>query len=260
MPSTGEHELALARDIGIADEAPVSHENFRQWVIEDNFCSGRPNWDCVGAQFTADVHLYEQMKLRILNAGHQLIANAGELLSIESISGCMKHRLIHDYFVTVGNEEIAPHIKDLKNMTAANYVKLISKRFSNPNVVDTVRRVAFDGSSRHPGFVLPILKDAVEAGTAISGLVLSQAIWARMCAGIRENGTIISDNDPCWSDLGRLAIEAKRKPVLWLDQNQFYGDLGSNGYIREEFSIWFDRIWSVGVEQTLEIYLQRENL
>ncbi|XPE25182.1 hypothetical protein ACNKHM_08455 [Shigella sonnei] len=30
-------------------------EPFRQWVIEDNFVNGRPDWDKVGAQFVADV-------------------------------------------------------------------------------------------------------------------------------------------------------------------------------------------------------------
>jgi mannitol-1-phosphate/altronate dehydrogenase len=34
-------------------------ESFRQWVIEDDFCAGRPDWDRVGATFTDDVHAYE---------------------------------------------------------------------------------------------------------------------------------------------------------------------------------------------------------
>jgi hypothetical protein len=51
-------------------------------VIEDAFCAGRPDWDRVGATFTSDVHAYEMMKIRILNAGHQVLANAGELLSV----------------------------------------------------------------------------------------------------------------------------------------------------------------------------------
>ena len=33
------HGLDLARGLGIADAAPVTHENFRQWVIEDDFCA-----------------------------------------------------------------------------------------------------------------------------------------------------------------------------------------------------------------------------
>jgi mannitol 2-dehydrogenase len=31
--------------LGIEDAAPVTHENYRQWVIEDAFCAGRPDWD-----------------------------------------------------------------------------------------------------------------------------------------------------------------------------------------------------------------------
>ncbi|MCB1409903.1 MAG: mannitol dehydrogenase family protein, partial [Rhodobacteraceae bacterium] len=82
VPATGPAELALAQGFGIDDQVPVTHENFRQWVIEDDFCAGRPDWDRVGATFTADVHDYEAMKIRILNAGHQVIANPGEVLSV----------------------------------------------------------------------------------------------------------------------------------------------------------------------------------
>jgi mannitol 2-dehydrogenase len=51
----------------------------------------RPDWDRVGATFTDDVHDYEAMKIRILNAGHQVLANAGELLSVPTIADCMAH-------------------------------------------------------------------------------------------------------------------------------------------------------------------------
>lgn len=74
VPATGPNELKLVRELGIEDNAPVTHENFRQWVIEDDFCAGRPDWDKVGATFTDLVHDYETMKIRILNAGHQVIA------------------------------------------------------------------------------------------------------------------------------------------------------------------------------------------
>ena len=260
VPSTGERELALAHDVGIADEVPVSHENFRQWVIEDKFCSGRPNWERVGAQFTNDVYLYEKMKLRILNAGHQLIANAGELLSIELISGCMRHKLIGDYFAKVANEEIAPHVKNLPDMNVQNYVKLVTERFSNVNILDTVRRVAFDGSSRHTGFVLPIIRDAIDAETPVSGLLLSQAIWARMCAGWRENGTEIIENDPFWEQLNLKAIEAKDAPLIWLEQDHIYGDLVLNSAVRNEFTVWSESIWSEGIERTLFKYLKGQTL
>ena len=51
VPATGEKELELVKEFGIDDAVPVTHENFRQWVIEDHFCAGRPQWEQAGATF-----------------------------------------------------------------------------------------------------------------------------------------------------------------------------------------------------------------
>ena len=256
VPATGAKELALARELGIEDAVPVTHENFRQWVIEDDFCAGRPDWDRVGATFSEDVHVYEGMKIRILNGGHQIIANAGEILSVETISGCMEHPLIGSYFRKVATEEIVPHVQPVPGMTPSAYVSLIERRFSNPRIVDTTRRVAFDGSSRHPGFVLPIIRTALNAGRPIAGLALAEAFWARMCAGTREDGTVIQPNDPKWHDLVMVATRASESPQAWLDQRQLYGDLADRPELQALFAHWLRMIWSDGAEAAMLAYLR----
>ena len=158
----------MARELGIDDAAPVTHEHFRQWVIEDNFCAGRPDWDKVGAVFTDAVHDYEAMKIRILNAGHQVLANAGELLGLATILNCMAHPVIQEFVLKVERDEIAPYVKPVPGAALA-YVGLIASRFANPAILDTTRRVAFGGSSRHAGFVLPVLRDALAAGVRLKG-------------------------------------------------------------------------------------------
>ena len=90
VPATTDQVISQCNALGVDDRAPVSHENFRQWVIEDDFCAGRPPVEQVGVTLTGDVHGYEAMKLRILNGGHQLLANAGEVLNIPTISACMQ--------------------------------------------------------------------------------------------------------------------------------------------------------------------------
>ena len=200
VPATGPRELALAREFGIDDAVPVTHENFRQWVIEDDFCAGRPHWDRVGATFSDRVHDYETMKLRMLNAGHQILANPGEILSVETISDCMAHPLIGTLFRKVQIEEIVPHVNPVPDATPEAYLDLLVRRLSNPAIVDTTRRVAFDGSSRHPGFVLPILRDGLRTGAPVQGLALVEALWARMCEGTREDGSVIEPNDPSWDN------------------------------------------------------------
>ena len=94
VPRTGEVEVNIVRNLGIEDQVPVSHEDFRQWVIEDKFCMGRPPWEKVGVQFSDNVHGYEDQKIRILNGGHQILANVAELLSIETVRDAMKNKKI----------------------------------------------------------------------------------------------------------------------------------------------------------------------
>ena len=255
VPATGDKELALAKSFGIDDAAPVTHENFRQWVIADDFCAGRPPWEKVGATLTHEVHAYEAMKIRLLNGGHQLLSNAGEVLSIAFMSDCMQHELIGDYFRKVARTEIAPQVKPVPGMTPAAYVDLIDDRFSNPEIIDTVRRVAFDGSSRQTGFVLPVLRDALAGGGEIAGLALSQAIWARMCAGTREDGSVIAANDPMWDDLNKAARAAKADPMVWLAQRTLYGDLADNARFSTAFASALTRIWSDGLTAVLTDYL-----
>jgi len=254
VPATGPKEIELARAFGIDDAAPVTHENFRQWVMEDNFCQGRPDWDKVGAQFSDNVHGYEAQKIRILNAGHQVIVNAAELLGIETISAAMADPAIHALFRKVELEEIAPHVVPVPGMTPEQYVDLIDRRFSNPAIVDTVRRVAFDGSSRHPGFVLPTVRDALAAGAPVEGLALVEAAWARMCAGQREDGTPIEPNDPFWDDLTAVAQTARDTPRAWLEMRHLYGDLADQPRFAEAFARWLRMIWAEGTETALRAY------
>ena len=256
VPATGPAELELARDMGIADAAPVTHENFRQWVIEDAFCNGRPEWEEVGATLTRSVHDYESMKLRILNAGHQVLANAGELLGLETIADCMAHPLVSDFLQKVHRDEIAPFVLAVPAMSASEYVNLIVRRFANPEIRDTTRRVAFDGSSRHPGFVLPSIRDGLASGTPVEGLALVEAVWARMCAGTREDGSTIEPNDPYWSDLTERAAASRQNPSAWLAMSHIYGDLALSGVFSDSFAHWLTMIWDEGLEAAINAYLE----
>ena len=254
VPATGPKEMALAKSLGIDDAAPVTHENFRQWVIEDHFCAGRPDWDKVGATFSDHVKDYERMKIRILNAGHQVIADSAEILGIETISAATTHPKINALFRKVELKEIVPHVTPVPGMTPEQYVGLIERRFSNPAIVDTVRRVAFDGSSRHPGMVLPPVRDGLAGGTPIEGLALVEASWARLCEGTRENGSRIEPNDPFWSDLTAKAAAAKANPRAWLEMRNTYGDLADQPRFADAFMKWLTMIWKDGIEAAIDAY------
>ena len=259
VPATGEKEIKLAQSFGVDDVSPVTHENFRQWVTEDDFCAGRPEWSKVGVTFSQDVHSFETMKLRILNGGHQIIAMAGELIGIETIAKTMADPLIRNLLTEVVKSEIAPHVKAVSGMTPDQYLDLIERRFSNPEIEDTTRRVAFDGSSRQPGFLFPSIRDGLAKGTPIDGLALSTAMWCKYCEGKREDGSAIEPNDPHWQALNRAAIEASSDPMNWLKQRQYYGELGDDVRFASAFSAWLRLLQTAGVHGAINAYLSADN-
>ena len=256
VPRTGEIEIDIVRNLGIEDLAPVSHEDFRQWVIEDKFCKGRPPWEKVGVQFSDNVHGYEDQKIRILNGGHQILSNAAELLNIETVRDAMKNKMIVSLLEKIEKDEIIPHIKPVPGYTPLEYYELIASRFSNPSIQDTTRRVAFDGSSRHAGFLVPSIKDGIKHNISIIGLSLAEALWARMCEGTREDSSIIEPNDPHWKKLNACAKKSKENPLEWLEQLEIYGDTSKDDKFRDYFSKWLKMIYQEGVENTLNEYLK----
>lgn len=258
VPATGPKEVALARSLGIGDNVPVTHEPFRHWVTEDDFCAGRPEWDRLGVVMTEDVHRFETMKLRVLNGGHQIVANAGDLLGIETIAEAMVHPLISALLRKVEAEEILPQIDPVPGFTPVEYLSLVEQRFANPRIVDTTRRVAFDGSSRHQGFLVPSLRDRLVDGAPVEGLALVEALWARYCFGIREDGSKIEANDPIWDALMARAATARQDPSIWLDQRFIYGDTAKGEAFRTAFSRHLIRIHESSVSIAIKAYLEGE--
>jgi mannitol 2-dehydrogenase len=257
VPATGPHEVALAQSFGIDDAAPITHENFRQWVIEDHFCAGRPDWDRAGATFAADVHAHETMKIRILNGGHQVICGAGELMGLGTIAATMAHPGIRAMFHRIAKQEIAPHVAAVPDKTPQAYIDLIARRFANPEIADTTRRVAFDGSSRHSGFIVPSIRDGLARGTPVDGLALVSAIWSRYCLGRTEDGVEIAPNDPAWPALQAAAIKAQDSPVAWLEQRSVYGDLKDAPRFVVAFGDAYAQLQTAGLEATIEAYAQQ---
>ena len=169
---------------------------------------------------------------------------------------CMKNSLLGPLFKKVILNEVAPHVKAVPSITPENYVDLVHKRFSNPKIIDTTRRVAFDGSSRQPGFLIPSIRDGLANATPIDGLALIQASWARMCEGTREDGTLIEPNDPFWDELQANAKAARSNPSVWLEMSQIYGNLAKEPQFANSFKTWLGIIWNQGLDKAIEIYLE----
>lgn len=255
-PATGPRERAMAADFGLGhDPVPVTCEPFRQWVLEDDFPSGRPAFEKVGVTLTSHVHSFEMMKIRILNGGHATIAYPGGLMDIEFVHEAMANPLIRGLLDKVEGDEIIPCIPPVPGTDLADYYRLIVERFSNPEVADTERRLCLDGSNRQPKFIIPSIRDALAAGGSVEGLALVSALWCRYCYGHTDSGTPIPPNDPDWEALVARSKAAKDRPAAWLEMTTVYGDLGNDGRFAAPFERHLNRLWAVGTQQTLAEFL-----
>ncbi|MBE7619105.1 mannitol dehydrogenase family protein [Komagataeibacter sp. FXV2] len=138
---------------GLDDRIPVFCEDFIQWVIEDKFCAGRPEFDAVGVQFTDNVHPYEEVKLRMLNASHSLLGLSGVLSGYRIVSDIMTDM----YEVALVERYLAydaePLLSAPPGMALQEYGALLLRRFRNHAISDQLLRIASDSTSKLQMFV-----------------------------------------------------------------------------------------------------------
>ncbi|MFN5999669.1 MAG: mannitol dehydrogenase family protein [Paracoccaceae bacterium] len=255
-PATGPREREMAASLGLGDDpVPVTCEPFRQWVLEDNFPSGRPAFEKVGVTLTPHVHNFEMMKIRILNGGHATIAYPGGLMDIEYVHEAMANPLIKGLLDKIEINEIIPYIPPVPDTNLGDYYRLIVERFSNPEVADTERRLCLDGSNRQPKFIVPSIRDALAAGGSVEGLALVSAMWCRYCYGETDSGTPIPPNDPDWDALVTRSTAAKARASAWLEMTTVYGDLGQDPVFASAFERHLTRLWSLGTQRVLTEFI-----
>jgi len=255
-PATTQRERdSIVNNFQVSDEVPVFCEDFIQWVLEDNFPLGRPALEKVGVEFVEDVTPYENMKIRILNGGHAVIAYISGLLDIDLSYEAMRDPLVLEYLRKVEKDEIIPNVPAVPNTNIAQYYKKIEERFSNPKIEDSIRRLCLDGTNRQPKFIIPTIADCIKNNIDFKGLALESALWCRYCYGTTESGATIEANDPNWDELHDIALKAKDNPTLWLDMKSIYGEIGMNSKFRDYFTKSLTALHTKGVRAVVQEYI-----
>ncbi|RMF14876.1 MAG: mannitol dehydrogenase family protein [Gammaproteobacteria bacterium] len=172
------HREWLKAATGLEDAWPVVCEPFTQWVLEDDFCNGRPEWEKAGVQFVSDVTPYELMKLRLLNASHSAMAYLGLLAGYRYTHDVMADPLFSDFIRAYMDEDATPVLGDVPGMDLDGYKQTLIERFGNPQMGDLLTRLASDGSGKLPKFVLPTVEGVVERGMPLKRVALILASWA----------------------------------------------------------------------------------
>ena len=197
----------VEKRFGIADRWPVMTEPFSQWIVEDDFCHGRPPLDEVGVQFVADVRPYALMKTRLLNASHSALGYLGSLAGLEYTSDAAADPVFAEYVTRMMREEITPLLPPVPGIDLPAYQATLLERFANPAIADRLSRLCRNGSAKVPGHVLSSIREARMTGRPHALLTLAVAGWVRYLRGVDEQARPIAIDDPAAERLQALAPE-----------------------------------------------------
>ena len=208
VPATRAEDIAaLEASTGQRDAAPVFHEPFCQWVIEDRFVDGaRPALERVaGVQLVDDVAPFEAMKIRMLNGTHSALAYLGYLAGHDTIAQTVADEVFRAFVQSLWRHEMIPTITPPDGVDLQAYAHDLLARYENPAIQHRTWQIAMDGSQKLPQRILGAIEDNTAAGRACDGLVLTVAAWMRYVGGVDEQGAAIDVRDPLAARLRALS-------------------------------------------------------
>jgi len=254
VPAATEESLAeIARELGVEDPCAISCEPFIQWVVEDNFVAGRPEWELAGVQMVQDVLPWEQMKLRMLNGSHSFLAYLGYLAGYAHINECMEDDAFRDAARRLMLDEQAPTLR-ITGVDLTAYADSLVARFANPALQHRTWQIAMDGSQKLPQRMLEGIRVLIERESRWPLLALGIAGWMRYVSGVDERGNSIDVRDPL-SDKIRSRVENssddERVNALLTLSEIFGSDLPKNPCFVTAVSDAYRRIARDGARQAV---------
>ena len=190
---------------GLQDELPLLTEAFIDWVLEDKFCAGRPDLAAVGARMTDDVTGYEQVKVRMLNASHTMLACPAVLLGYEFVHEAMQDRDLAELLENFLTRDVIPTLDAPADLDVQEYKRSVLDRFSNPAMADQLLRIAGDTNSKIQVFWTDTFERNLKAGNSISRLAFGAAAWLEMLC-IKKDGAFETGEPTLTAEQRALAL------------------------------------------------------
>lgn len=243
---------------GVTDPCGIACEPFIQWVVEDHFVAGRPDWEKAGAQMVSDVLPFEQMKLRMLNGSHSFLAYLGYLAGYQHINDCMDddnykaaahHLMLHEQAPTLSVEGV--------DLTA--YADSLIARYSNPALKHRTWQIAMDGTMKLPQRMLDSIRWHVKNGGSYELLALGVAGWMRYVGGTDDAGQPIEIKDPMAETLAKIVAstadgEERVKALLAL--NGIFGEqLPQEEKVVQAIQAAYADLQRIGAKKTVAKYV-----
>ncbi|QDU38627.1 Mannitol 2-dehydrogenase [Maioricimonas rarisocia] len=244
-PVTTESDIELLRTkFGIEDRWPVVCEPFCQWVVEDRFSAGRPDWQNVGVQFVPNVTPYEEMKLRLLNAGHSMLGIPGAVYGYRTIDECVRDDVFRRFLRQFFDVEVTPVLDPVEGIDLDEYKASLIERFGNPSIRDDVSRICLGSSSKLPVFLMPTIRENLASGGSIRLAALVIAAWCYYSdRQANRHGEPLAINDELKDELHAAAQGTRDDRLSFLRIESVFGDLVNNEQFTKTYAGMVDRIY-----------------
>lgn len=247
----------------IVDKVAIACEPFKQWVIEDNFVAGRPEWEKAGAQLVTDVIPFEEMKLRMLNGSHSFLAYLGYLAGYQYINECMQDNAYEKAAYHLMVSEQAPTLS-ITNVDLPAYANALIERFKNTGLKHRTWQIAMDGTLKLSQRLLDSIQIHLTNGQSFDYLALAVAGWMRYVSGKDDSGAAIQISDPQAAKLAELVAnstddENRVRALLSLD-SLFTKELVNNSLFTEKVTVFYLSLRDNGAKKTIEALNQAHSL
>jgi mannitol 2-dehydrogenase len=229
--TTDDVRRAVEAQHGIVDRWPVRAESYLQWVLEDNFPTGRPDWESAGVQLVTDVEPYELMKLRLLNASHQVMSYPALLAGLTWVDEASHDPQIVE-LLQGWMREARTTLSPVPGVDLDAYCATLIERFGSTAVRDTLARQVVSSSDRLPKFVIPVLA-ARAGGEPNPYSVFVLAAWSVWLADSIA-GSGITDSRKKQMFAAATREEAGEVAAL-LDVEVIFGAVGKDPQLREAY-------------------------
>ncbi|WP_226068474.1 mannitol dehydrogenase family protein [Dickeya zeae] len=256
---TAETRAQITTMLGVDDPAGVACEPFFQWVIEDNFVNGRPEWEKGGAELVSDVLPYEEMKLRMLNGSHSFLAYLGYLAGYAHISDCMQDPVLVAAARHLMLEEQAPTLRTI-GVDRVAYADALLQRYRNTALKHRTWQIAMDGSQKLPPRLLDSIRWHLAHNSRFDMLALGVAGWMRYVGGVDEQGQPIEISDPQKEVLAQVVQHSEqgeaRVNALLAQESIFGRDLPADSRFVQTVTRHYLSLVNHGVNATLQALMQ----
>ncbi|WP_111638499.1 mannitol dehydrogenase family protein [Marinomonas shanghaiensis] len=203
--SEASHER-LQRELNCHDENAVMCEAFSQWVVEDNFPQGRPDWEHDGVQMVKDVHPFETMKLRLLNGSHSLLAYVGLAAKYKTVAQAVADEKFAAFIRHYMSFEAAPTLDLPEEVKVHEYIESLISRFANDSLQHQLSQIAMDGSQKIPQRWLngAEARFSSDSDSVLAATALGVAAWLFYVRGEDLEGNTHKVDDPMADVLSKL--------------------------------------------------------